>query len=118
MDESVLHRVVGGPAIMRAQLEHLLALIDEPAITLRIIPYSAGALPAPTNKFILLRFASPNVTDTVFFEGLTDDFYMDDPAEVEVYSTTFRALMDLAGGLAETRAIILGVASRYGTQSR
>ena len=118
MDESVLHRVVGGPAIMRAQLEHLLALIDEPAITLRIIPYSAGALPAPTNKFILLRFASPNVTDTVFVEGLTGDLYLDDPAEVEVYSTTFRALMDLAGGLAETRAIILGVASRYGTQSR
>lgn len=118
MDESVLHRVVGSPEIMRAQLEHLLTLLDEPAITLRVIPYSAGALPAPTNKFILLRFASPNVSDTVFVEGLTDDLYLDDPAVVEVYSTTFRALMDLAGGLAETRAIILGVASRYGTQSR
>ena len=118
MDESVLHRVVGSPAIMRAQLEHLLALSDEPAITLRVIPYSAGALPAATNKFIILSFTSPNVSDTVFVEGLTGDLYLDDPAEVEVYSTTFRALMDLAGGLAETRAIILGIATRYGTQSR
>ena len=33
MDESVLHRVVGSPEIMRAQLEHLLTLLDEPAIT-------------------------------------------------------------------------------------
>jgi transcriptional regulator with XRE-family HTH domain len=109
VDESVLHRVVGSPAIMRAQLEHLLALSEQPTITVRVIPYSAGALPAPNNKFIILRFASPNVPDTVFVEELTRDDYRDDPAEVEVYSTTFRALMDLAAGPAETRQIIAGI---------
>jgi transcriptional regulator with XRE-family HTH domain len=112
VDESVLHRVVGSPAIMRTQLEHLLELSEQPAITLRVIPYSAGALPAPNNKFIILRFASPNVADTVFVEGLTRDDYLDDPAEVEVYSTTFRTLMDLAAGPAETRQIIAGMLPR------
>jgi transcriptional regulator with XRE-family HTH domain len=109
VDESVLHRVVGSPAIMRTQLEHLLELSEQPAITVRVIPYSAGALPAPNNKFIILRFASPNVADTVFVEGLTRVDYLDDPAEVEVYSTTFRTLMDLAAGPAETRHIIAGM---------
>ena len=46
VDESVLHRVVGSPAIMRAQLERLLELSDLPNVTLRVIPYDAGALPA------------------------------------------------------------------------
>jgi transcriptional regulator with XRE-family HTH domain len=118
MDESVLHRVVGSPAVMREQAEHLLALADQSAITLRIIPYSAGALPSPTNKFIILRFGSPNVADTVFAEGLTGDLYLDDPDDVEVYSTTFRALMGLAAGPGDTRKIISGVASRYGTRPR
>jgi hypothetical protein len=94
---------------MRTQLEHLLELSEQPAITVRVIPYSAGALPAPNNKFIILRFASPNVADTVFVEGLTRVDYLDDPAEVEVYSTTFRTLMDLAAGPAETRHIIAGM---------
>jgi transcriptional regulator with XRE-family HTH domain len=109
-------RILAAPGAPRfeAVMDESLTLLDEPAITLRVIPYSAGALPAPTNKFILLRFASPNVSDTVFVEGLTGDLYLDDPAEVEVYSTTFRALMDLAAESAETRAIISGVASRYG----
>lgn len=118
VDESVLHRVVGSPAVMRAQLEQLLVLCEQPTITLRVIPYAAGALPAVNNKFIILRFASPNVADTVFVEGLTDDLYLKEPHEVEIYSTTFRALMDLAAGPDGTREIIAGMLSRYTEGSR
>jgi hypothetical protein len=62
VDESVLHRVVGSPAIMKAQLEQLLELSELPSVTLRVIPYDAGALPAGNNKFIILRFALPVVS--------------------------------------------------------
>ncbi|HEV8221200.1 MAG TPA: helix-turn-helix transcriptional regulator [Streptosporangiaceae bacterium] len=113
VDESVLHRVVGSPAVMHAQLEQLLVLCEQPTITVRVIPYDVGALPAVNNKFIILRFASPNVADTVFVEGLTGDLYLDDPSEVEVYSATFRALMDLAAGPAATREIIAGMLPHY-----
>ena len=65
VDESVLHRVVGSRAVMRAQLERLLELAELPKVTLRVIPYDAGALPAGNNKFIILRFASPTVKDVV-----------------------------------------------------
>src|SRR5579863_10069163 len=69
VDESVLHRTVGSPAIMRAQLERLLELSELPSVTLQVIPYDAGALPAGNNKFIILSFAQPTVTDVVFVEG-------------------------------------------------
>jgi len=118
VDESVLHRMVGTPAIMQAQLERLLELSRRPAISLRVIPYGAGAVPDGNNKFIILSFTSPSVGDVVFIEGLTGDLYLEDPADVEVYNATFRALASLAAGTDETQEIILGMISRYASRSR
>jgi transcriptional regulator with XRE-family HTH domain len=114
MDESVLHRVVGSHAVMRAQLERLLELSELPNVTLRVFPNDAGALPA-ANKFIILRFASPDVKDTVYVEGLTNDSYLDDPGDVETYDLTFRAMAELAASADETREIIKAMMSRYGS---
>jgi len=114
VDESVLHRVVGSPAVMRAQLERLLLVADLPSVTLRVIPYGAGALPAGNNKFIILRFAQPTVTDVVFIEGLTRDEYLRDPHEVEVYEATFRTLIHLAAEPDATREMIADMIVRYG----
>ncbi len=113
MDESVLHRVVGSRAVMRAQLERLLDLSDLPSVTLRIIPYEAGALPAGNNKFIILSFGQPTVSDVVFIEGLTGDLYLDDPADVETYKATYRTLVTLAAGPDDTRETIEAVLPRY-----
>ncbi len=113
VDESVLHRIVGNPAIMKAQLERLLELSDLPSVTLRVIPYDAGALPAGNNKFIILRFALPTVPDVVFVEGLTGDLYLEDPHDVEVYNTTFRTLVRLAATPGATRDIIAAMIASW-----
>jgi hypothetical protein len=112
VDESVLHRVVGSRAIMRAQLKRLLKLSGQPNITLRVIPYEAGALPTG-NKFIVLRFASVDVRDVVHIEGLTGDLYLEDPGEVEIYSTTFRTLVELARSPEESREVIVAMIPSY-----
>ena len=117
VDESVLHRVVGSRAVMRAQLERLLELSELPNVTLRVIPYEAGALPAGNNKFIILGFASPDVKDVVFIEGLTGDLYLEDPGDVETYNTTFRTLVHLARSPGKTRAIIAGMIPSYRGQA-
>ena len=113
VDESVLHRVVGSPAIMQAQLERLLELSDLPHVTLRVIPYEAGALPAGNNKFIILEFAQPTVADIVFIEGLTGDLYLDDPRDVETYELTFRTLRQLAASPDATRDLIAAMIPSY-----
>ncbi len=115
VDESVLHRVVGSSAIMRAQLERLLELADLPHVTLQVIPYDAGALPAGNNKFIILHFAQPTVPDVVFIEGLTGDLYLEEPNDVEIYSTTFRALAQMAAEPDATRDIITAMIASYGS---
>lgn len=113
VDESVLHRMVGGPAVMRAQLEHLLELSGPPNVTLRVIPYESGALPAGNNKFIILGFAQPAVPDIVFIEGLTGDLYLEDPRDVETYNVTFQTLVQLAASPDETHEIITATIRRH-----
>ena len=113
VDESALYRVVGSRSIMRAQLERLLELSGQPGITLRVIPYEAGALPAGNTKFIILRLASAEVKDVVYIEGLTDEFWVHEPDKVEIYKTAFRTLVELAKSPDETREVIAEMIPSY-----
>ncbi|MFG2844748.1 Scr1 family TA system antitoxin-like transcriptional regulator [Kitasatospora sp. NPDC048296] len=42
LDESCLLRTVGGPGIMRTQLDHLLELAEHPNITIQVAPFRLG----------------------------------------------------------------------------
>lgn len=42
LDEGVIDRPVGGPAVMRAQLAHLLEMSERPHVVIRVSPRSAG----------------------------------------------------------------------------
>ena len=42
LDEATLHRPVGGPAVMREQLQRLIDVSALPKITLQVLPSSAG----------------------------------------------------------------------------
>jgi hypothetical protein len=53
LDETVLHRSIGGAKVMRGQLEHLARLADEPKTTVQIIPASVGAHAGLLGAFIL-----------------------------------------------------------------
>jgi transcriptional regulator with XRE-family HTH domain len=112
IDESVLHRVVGGPDVMRAQLKRMLELSSLPSVTLRVIRYGAGALPADNNKFIILSFTQPAIPDVVFIEGLTGDLFLEDPADVEAYKATYRTLINLAADPDATREYIVAAIER------
>lgn len=117
MDESVLHRIVGGPSVMHAQLERLLELSELPSVTVRVIPYAAGALPAGNNKFIILSFKLPAVSDVVFIEGLTGDLFLEDSADVEAYKATYRTLVGLAADPETTRETVAACVPRYRDRS-
>jgi transcriptional regulator with XRE-family HTH domain len=101
LDEGVLRRVVGGVAVMRAQLEHLVELSAASAVDLRVIPYGAGAHKGMSQGFIILEFgeadermpsAGPALPTVVYIEGLTGEMYVDQPAEVAHYLDVFNGL--------------------------
>jgi hypothetical protein len=84
VDESVLHRPIGGPAALRRQLDHLLDVTKQPNITLQVVPYAMSGYSAE-GPFSMLRFAEPTLPDVVYIEHLSGALYLDRPYEIEVY---------------------------------
>lgn len=85
IDESVLHRPIGGREVLREQIEHLIDVTSRPGITLQILPFELGRSGAE-GAFTILRFAEPELPDIVYLEHLCGALYLDKPDEVEVYS--------------------------------
>jgi transcriptional regulator with XRE-family HTH domain len=51
LDEAVLRRHIGSPAVMRDQLDRILSLIREEKATVQVIPYTVGAYGAHHSNF-------------------------------------------------------------------
>jgi transcriptional regulator with XRE-family HTH domain len=65
LDESALHRTVGGPDVTGGQLRHLEALAQRANIRIRILPFRAGAYPGMGTAFTHLAFATTAHADLV-----------------------------------------------------
>jgi hypothetical protein len=57
---------------MLAQLRKLLEMSRLPNVSIRVVPFDAGVVPAGVNKFIILRFVKFDIADVVLLENLTD----------------------------------------------
>jgi transcriptional regulator with XRE-family HTH domain len=106
MDESVLRRVIGGPEIMRAQLRHLIEMCDHPAVTLQILPFSAGGHRAMGGPFTILRYTEPDLRDVVYIEQLTSALYLDKTVEVDSYLEVIEELCLQAESAARTPGLL------------
>jgi transcriptional regulator with XRE-family HTH domain len=116
-DEAVLRRVVGGPAVMAAQLQRLSEAANMPNVTLQVIPYSVGAHPAMDNNFDILEFedvASP----VVYVEGLMGWLYIEREHEVARYQQVFEHLRGIALDPQETIELIAEIGAQYNSTSR
>ena len=85
IDESVLHRPIGGRQVLHAQLEHLLDITALPTVTLQVLPFELDRS-AAEGAFTILRFAAPEIPDIVYLEHLCGALYLDKPEDVEVYT--------------------------------
>lgn len=91
LDESVLHRPIGGRKVMLKQFDHLLEITRLPHITLQVVPYALSGYAAEC-AFCMLRFAEPELPDVVYIEHLAGALYLDRPDEVELYGRVFDRL--------------------------
>lgn len=111
LDEAVLHRVVGSPATMAAQLEHLKVVANLPNVTLQVLPYAAGAHPAMDSMFNILEFDV--VPPVVYVEGLMGMLYIEREAEVTRYRQIFEYLRNIALDPQETIALVSEIAAEH-----
>ena len=109
LDEGALRRVIGGPQVMRAQLLHLIDMCDHPAVTLQILPFTAGAHRAMGGPFTILRYTEPDLRDVVYIEQLTSALYLDKQTEVDAYLEVIEEVCLLADPSAKAPGMLKSV---------
>ncbi|WP_344944190.1 helix-turn-helix transcriptional regulator [Sphaerisporangium flaviroseum] len=68
LDEGVLRRSIGGPDVIRAQMQYLLEVARRPNVAIQIVPYSAESTVGLTGAFILAELPGGE-PDAVYVES-------------------------------------------------
>lgn len=91
--ENALRLPVGGREVLREQLEYLLTSIEQPYITLQVLPASTGAHTGVEGAFTFLTFA-PDLDDPglVHAETHARSLYYERPEELATYRKVLRRL--------------------------
>ncbi|WP_019070846.1 helix-turn-helix domain-containing protein [Streptomyces hokutonensis] len=107
MDETVLRWPVGGAAVMRAQVDHLIEVNRLPHVTLQIMPFANGPHPAMrAGAFHLFRFRAAELPDVVYLNGLVGAVYLDKSDDVVVYREALDRLGAQAAPARKTEALL------------
>lgn len=112
LDEAVLHRVIGTPGVMHAQLQQLAEKARASDLTVQVIPYDAGAHPALDSTFNILDFEAP-VPSVVYVEGLVGQIYLERPDEIKRYREIFERLCDMSLTPKDSIELITGLSKGY-----
>jgi hypothetical protein len=106
LDDTVLARPVGGPAVMAAQRRRLLEDGDRPAVTLQLLPVDAGAHAGMDGPFTIFGFPAPAERDVVALDSAADALYLEDPEDVGRYRRVFELLVPAARTREASAALI------------
>lgn len=113
LSEGVLRQQVGGPAVMRAQLEHMTAMAEQPNVTVQVLPFSRGAHSSMFGPYLLLSFPQLASLDLVLSETPTGNIWMEREPEVAHYRSLFDDARTTALPPTESLALIRQIAKEY-----
>ncbi|MHA6759061.1 helix-turn-helix domain-containing protein [Streptacidiphilus sp. PAMC 29251] len=85
VDEAALRRPVGGPAVMKAQVQRLIDAAEMPNVVVQVMPFRFGGHAAESGAFTILRFPEQDLPDVVYLEQLTSALYLDKRDDVDQY---------------------------------
>jgi transcriptional regulator with XRE-family HTH domain len=85
IDEAALRRPVGGTAVMRAQIGHLLEISRLRHVNIQVLPFRAGGHAAAGGPVVLLRFAGDQLPDVVYLEQLASAIYPSSTTDLAYY---------------------------------
>jgi transcriptional regulator with XRE-family HTH domain len=89
LDEGAIRRNIGGEAIMRHQLEHLIKASRWPNVTLQVLGFECGAHAGLTGPFAILEFPERTDPDVAYTESLGGMSYLEKDREVRSCAEAF-----------------------------
>ncbi|MFE3520441.1 helix-turn-helix domain-containing protein [Streptomyces sp. NPDC059161] len=87
--EAALRQLVGGPAVMRAQLGQLLDVAKLPTVRLQVLPFRTGGHPCVSGAFNIISFTEAEAVDVVHVDTIATTVWVENLEEGAVYSTFF-----------------------------
>jgi transcriptional regulator with XRE-family HTH domain len=96
LDEATIRRPVGGPAVMREQLQRLIEVSALPNVTLQVLPFIAGPHAGMDGEFTIFSFSDPADPDLVFIENSGGDLYLERKDRTQRYQLIFSHLQAAA----------------------
>ncbi|GAA4231644.1 helix-turn-helix transcriptional regulator [Actinomadura meridiana] len=106
LDETALHRVIGGPGVMRDQYRRIIELTEQPNVMFQIMPVAAGGHPGVVGSFAVLGFRERFTPNVVYVENMTSALYIEDEKEVHTYSLAFEQMAAMALSPEESVAML------------
>jgi transcriptional regulator with XRE-family HTH domain len=110
VDETVIRRTIGGPSVMREQLEHLAEAAILPHVRLHVLPFTSGAHAAMEGPFTILEFPDEADPDVIYVETLTSSLFWEHHTEIQRYKMVFDQVLASALDPAQSRELIIEAA--------
>jgi DNA-binding XRE family transcriptional regulator len=104
VEQSVFDRPIGGPEVMRAQLEHLIMLSKRDNVEILVLPTAIGHHDGLEGQFMLLHFEQAQSIG--YIEYPDGSVYIQDQDQVAAYNRTADALRAVALSPAKSLAAI------------
>lgn len=92
VDETVLHRPIGGVEVMRDQLRHLVSQAALSSVCFQVLPVSVGVHQGMAGSFTVLGFAEPDEPVVAYTETAVSATHVHKEAEVHAYKLVFDQL--------------------------
>jgi transcriptional regulator with XRE-family HTH domain len=106
VDENALRRLVGGPAVMHAQLGRLLEESHQSHVILQLMPFSVGAHAGMGGAFTILSFPNSADPDIVYVNYNTGSVFLEKPEELARFELIFNHLRAAALSVSDSRNAI------------
>lgn len=110
LDEGALRRQIGGPSVMRAQLQHIVSVTDRAETSLHVVPFNSGAHPGMESVFTILSFQEA-IRDKVYVDSLMGEHYFDNMADLDRYRLALARITALALDPVDSRKLIESIAA-------
>jgi Domain of unknown function (DUF5753) len=92
IDEAALWCRIVDSQTMRHQIEHLIAMCEQPHISIQVVPLDASAHAASGGPITILRFHDCLFPDIVYLEQLTSALYLHELNDISHYAAVLDSL--------------------------
>ncbi|MGW1296580.1 helix-turn-helix domain-containing protein [Streptomyces sp. NPDC002533] len=113
LDEAVLRREVGGPAVMAAQLDKILEMNNPPKLTIQVVPFSQGWHAGADGAFNIYSYPDPMDLDVVNLDYLDGALYLEEDQPVGRYQLAFDELRATALASRQSMELISAVKREF-----